>query len=111
MHTPLPRILSAAAVTAAGLALFALQQRIPEAWAGPERTPLEALDGSRRQDLGIAIQVELTLLGFDPGGVDGILGPHSQKAIRAYRQWSGETDDGSAESLLAELRRHRISRP
>jgi peptidoglycan hydrolase-like protein with peptidoglycan-binding domain len=52
-------------------------------------TDLTALDGSARQDLAIAIQIQLKLLGFDPGPIDGNMGARTRAAIRAYRQWSG----------------------
>jgi len=56
------------------------------------------------------VQVEelqrlLTQKGFDAGGIDGLLGPKSRTALRAYQRASGKIPDGFAtEQLLAELR-------
>jgi hypothetical protein len=40
------------------------------------------------------IQKALQKLGFDPGKIDGIMGPHTQKAIKAFQQANGLTPDG-----------------
>ncbi len=47
----------------------------------------------------------LTRLGFSTGGVDGIIGPNSRKAIRAFQRARGLTPDGYAsDKFLAALR-------
>jgi hypothetical protein len=51
-----------------------------------------------------AAQVRLTYLGFDPRGVDGVLGPGTRRALRAFQQAhtlpvSGEPDDATLEAL------------
>ncbi|MGB0683258.1 MAG: lytic murein transglycosylase [Magnetovibrionaceae bacterium] len=53
----------------------------------------------------IEIQRLLTVMGFDPGGVDGIMGSGTRKAVRAFQRSSGRPADGHADiSLLAALR-------
>lgn len=47
----------------------------------------------------------LTQLGFDTGGVDGIIGPNSRKAVRGFQRSRGLTPDGYAsDKFLAQLR-------
>ncbi|WP_005037276.1 peptidoglycan-binding domain-containing protein [Holophaga foetida] len=104
MNPTILRTLSTAGLTALGIALFSVQPRDRYGSDGPGSTSLKALDGSARQDLAIAIQIELKLLGFYPGPIDGNIGAQTRTAICAYRQWSGESDD-SAEALLLALRR------
>lgn len=49
-------------------------------------------------------QVWLTYLGYDPGGVDGLLGPHTTAAIRAFQQAHGlPADGGVSDVTLAAL--------
>jgi membrane-bound lytic murein transglycosylase B len=51
-----------------------------------------------------ALQRELKNLGFDPGGIDGQLGPATSRAIRAYQHATGQVADGFADTdLLEEL--------
>ena len=52
----------------------------------PERVE-EALGLSR--DERRAVQRELTLLGFDPRGIDGIIGPATRAALRAWQRNNG----------------------
>ena len=47
-----------------------------------------------------ALQEQLTALGFDTDGVDGILGPNSRKAIRAFQRSRGMPADGYASATL-----------
>lgn len=48
----------------------------------------------------------LTRLGFSTGGVDGIVGPNSRKAIRGFQRSRGLIPDGYAsDAFLAELRK------
>jgi peptidoglycan hydrolase-like protein with peptidoglycan-binding domain len=56
------------------------------AGGGPLRTPFPPdANGLTKQDR-IALQKGLTARGFDTGGADGVIGPNTEKAIRAYQQ-------------------------
>jgi membrane-bound lytic murein transglycosylase B len=53
----------------------------------------------------IELQERLIARGFDPGSTDGVIGPDTQGAIRAFQSSQGMTPDGFATaSLLARLR-------
>src|SRR5882762_3171939 len=41
-----------------------------------------------------ALQLRLQDLGFDPNGVDGIFGPGTESAVKAFQQANGLTVDG-----------------
>lgn len=43
----------------------------------------------------ISLQQRLTGLGFDTDGADGVIGPNTQKAIRAYQASRGLTENGT----------------
>ena len=50
------------------------------------------------------VQVRMTLLGFDPGPVDGILGVHTTRAISNYQRDQGLSKTGKiSQSLLSHL--------
>ena len=67
------------------------------AWPRDDR-PLSRTEKKEMQSL-------LTRLGFSTGGVDGIIGPNSRKAIRAFQRARGLTPDGYAsDKFLATLR-------
>lgn len=52
----------------------------------------------------IRLQERLTALGFDTGGTDGVLGPKTEAAIRAYQASRGLTVNGAASlELLSSL--------
>ncbi len=74
------------------------------AGAAPFRTPMatgRALNRAERSE----IQQRLTALGYNTGGVDGMIGPNSIAAIRGYQQANGLPVDGFAsETLLNRLR-------
>ncbi|ART83618.1 murein transglycosylase [Oceanisphaera profunda] len=54
----------------------------------------------------VALQKMLTAKGFDTKGVDGVIGPNSINAIRAYQQSKQQVADGYASaSLLEQLKR------
>ena len=70
------------------------------------------LDQTARRD----VQRNLSLLGFDPKGVDGIFGPGSRTAIKAWQQARGYSPTGfltapqlSAMSVAAEQRAAQIA--
>jgi murein DD-endopeptidase MepM/ murein hydrolase activator NlpD len=53
-----------------------------------------------------ALQFELAWHGFPSGAFDGILGPHSNAALRRFQEWSGLKPDGVAgPATLRALRR------
>jgi len=55
----------------------------------------------------IEVQERLTASGYDAGGTDGVIGPASRAAIRAYERARGLPESGIAtDDLLAHLRRN-----
>ncbi len=73
--------------------------------AGPLRAsfPPDA-NGMTKQDR-IALQTRLTARGFDTGGTDGVIGPKTQQAIRAYQTSRGLPATGTpSPELLQSLR-------
>jgi len=69
-------------------ARFSGQQDPQEASRAPEGSEQEELSGVA------AVQNALVDAGFDPGPVDGIMGPQTQGAIRAFQQARGLAVDG-----------------
>jgi len=63
--------------------------------AWPDEAPL-----SRDQRLGA--QRALTAAGFDPGGIDGVVGAGTRRALRAWQQANGLTPDGHLTAALAD---------
>ena len=63
--------------------------------AGPDEAPL-----SRDQRLGA--QRALAAAGFDPGGIDGIVGSGTRRALRAWQQANGLPPDGHLTAALAD---------
>lgn len=62
---------------------------------------LQPLSRTDKQDL----QRLLARRGYDPGGVDGIVGPRTRAALRAYQKEIGEPHDGfPTQELLTKLR-------
>lgn len=59
-----------------------------------------------RSDM-LALQQALAARGFDPGTPDGLLGPATRGAIRAWQRSSGQPADGyPTQQMLQQLRRH-----
>ena len=53
----------------------------------------------------VELQGRLAAAGFDPGGVDGKIGPNTIAAVRAYQIVQGLTPDGYASlAILTKLR-------
>ncbi|KAA2313451.1 lytic murein transglycosylase [Pseudooceanicola sediminis] len=85
------------------LAVGLLGDRI--AGAGPLQASWPHGERTLKKAERIELQTLLTRRGFDTGGVDGILGSGSAKAIRAYQRSIGVVPDGYATvSLLSRLR-------
>lgn len=61
-------------------------------WPRNDRT----LSRTEKQEL----QTRLTNLGYDTGGVDGIIGPNSRKAVRAFQSARGLVPDGYVSAAL-----------
>lgn len=97
-------VLSYNAATSYSLAVHLLADRfrgrgeIAGSWPRDERP----LGRQERHEL----QERLTALGYDTGGVDGVIGFNTRKAVRAYQQSIGLPADGyPTPDLLARLRR------
>ena len=60
----------------------------------PSEAPVTLTEATRRE-----LQARLTVLGFDPGGVDGDLGPNSLAALQAWQVARGHAASGT---LLAD---------
>ncbi len=56
-----------------------------------------------------AVQVALSALGFDVGSPDGIIGPSTQDAIRAYQREAGLVETGTLSNALVESLNARAS--
>lgn len=86
--------------TSYALAVALLSDRIAgrggvtAAWPRGDR----ALSLSEKQEM----QRRLTSLGFDTGGVDGIIGPNSINALRAFQSSRGLTPDGYPSAAVLE---------
>ncbi|RPE66537.1 lytic murein transglycosylase [Pacificibacter maritimus] len=57
--------------------------------AGPLRTAFPPDENGMTKEDRVALQKRLTAAGFDTDGVDGVIGPNSQKAISAYQRSRG----------------------
>jgi peptidoglycan hydrolase-like protein with peptidoglycan-binding domain len=57
---------------------------------GPVRVPAPTLSNA----LVSLVQRHLVDLGFDPGPVDGLMGPRTRKAIRRFQRAQGSAEDG-----------------
>ncbi len=49
------------------------------------------------------LQRRLTALGYDTGGVDGIIGPNSRAAVRRFQAAQGMTPDGYVSAALLDV--------
>ncbi len=59
------------------------------------------------RDEQIELQERLTAAGYDTGGIDGILGPNTRAAVRAYQAAEGLSPDGYVNAALLERLRAR----
>ena len=103
MTPELFRALGLAFLAAVGLTVFGTQ--LPDRTNGSgDVSPIGADSTHQREDLVFAVQMELTLRGFDPGSVDGIPGVRTTGAIQAFRAWAGlAADDRITGDLLRAL--------
>ena len=63
---------------------------------------------SQRKKLARYVQERLTVLGYDPGPIDGDLGPRTKDAVKRFQSVAGLTVDGRISStLLTKLRTAR----
>jgi membrane-bound lytic murein transglycosylase B len=73
--------------------------------AGPLRGSFPPDANGLTKDNRVAVQQRLTAKGFDTGGSDGVIGPNSEKAIRAYQSSKGLPVTGKpSQALLSQLR-------
>ena len=75
------------------------------AWAQPAPPPgLASLDTNAVADLdrgGVArLQAALNQRGFDPGGIDGLAGPRTREAVRAFQDRYGMKANGVINNQL-----------
>ncbi len=49
-----------------------------------------------------ALQEKLRDLGFDPGGIDGLVGPDTRAAVRAFQESAGLVPDGHVSNVILE---------
>ncbi|WP_227270212.1 lytic murein transglycosylase [Roseobacter weihaiensis] len=74
------------------------------AGAGPLRTPFPPDANGLTKDDRIALQRGLTARGFDTQGADGVIGPNTESAIRAYQANRGLPVTGQpSQTLLRDL--------
>jgi hypothetical protein len=79
----------------------------PAPAASPAPPPAALPPGEVRE-----VQARLRALGFNPGPIDGNVGPMTAAAISRYRQSRGMADSGVADkNVLAELRQEANSTP
>lgn len=71
------------------MAVYALLVRDVDKW---EKLYSGAFGGDKWG--GRAIQMMLKTLGFDPGVIDGVIGGHTKKAVKAYQESKGLSADG-----------------
>lgn len=63
-----------------------------------------------QRNLVAGIQSELTQKGYDPGGVDGRIGPNTRNAISAYQQANGLLVTGQpSQALLDHIRNQGVT--
>jgi membrane-bound lytic murein transglycosylase B len=84
--------------SAYALAVGHLADRI--AGGGPLMASWPRDDMPLTKDERIELQERLADLGYDPGGVDGVVGPKTRTALRQYQRSIGEIPDGYPTSQL-----------
>jgi hypothetical protein len=76
------------------------------AQAAPTQTQTAAVNSSG--SVVREVQSSLSRLGYDPGPIDGAMGPKTATAIRSYQQQNGLLVDGRASQPLAEHLRQKL---
>jgi hypothetical protein len=72
----------------------------PAAYPPPQYAPITS-----QREMTLAVQNELVALGYNPGVADGLSGPQTQEAIRAYQYQNGLPVDGAvSQKLLDHMR-------
>ncbi len=69
--------------------------------SGPISEAAASAQSARDRQLVAGPQSGLKRMGYDPGPIDGILGPRTQAAIRAYQKDHGLAIDGRPSQVLA----------
>jgi len=93
-------ILSYNNATSYGLAVSRLAQAIDGTGPEPLAWPLHQRPLTRDQTE--TLQQRLTVLGYDTQGADGIVGPNTRAAVRAFQLARGLTPDGHVTAALLE---------
>lgn len=89
--------------TSYALAIGLLSQRLQDAGRISAAWPVDDRPLSRSER--IELQERLQQAGFDPGGIDGIIGANTRRAVRDLQQQLGKPADGyPSASLLEHLR-------
>ena len=55
----------------------------------------------------VNVQVSLQRLGYNPGGADGVMGPATARAIKAYQKSNGLLETGQASPQLLDHMRKK----
>ena len=87
----------AVALTALALPLDALAARV-----APAESDIGLPRVFKPSDLILRIQRALAAIGLYPGRADGIMGPETEAAIRAYQRMTGMTESGQPSEALAD---------
>ncbi|MEM7238124.1 MAG: peptidoglycan-binding domain-containing protein, partial [Pseudomonadota bacterium] len=91
--------------TSYALAVSHLSERI--GGAGPFIADWPRGDRALSRDEKEELQRRLTTLGFDTKGADGIIGPNSRAAVRAFQQSNGLIPDGYVSGALLDRVRNQ----
>lgn len=100
-------------IAAALVALCSSPSTLPAATAAPAPPALVLAQAAEEAEVDVgdralirSLQQALRELGFDPGPIDGLIGPRTRSAVREYQRASGLPDDGRiTKPLLADIAR------
>ena len=82
--------MAAAFLSAAGGLALAQQPALPASLASVDTSAVAEIDRSTVAKL----QIALNQKGFDPQGIDGVAGPRTREAVRAFQDRYGMTANG-----------------